>query len=74
MTCYSIEPRTRIYVNWHWVFSFTRNLSDRHEKKLLDTATETGLDATKTASKRVIHKTTEATRGLIRNKITEKSC
>ena len=36
----------------------------------MDTATKTGIDAAKTASKRVVQKTAEATGNLIRNKIT----
>ena len=47
--------------------SFTRNLSDKYEKKLLDTAKNTPLDAAKTASKKVIHKTVEATGEVIGN-------
>ena len=40
--------------------------------KLMDTATKTGIDATKTASKRVVQKTREATGDLIGNKIADK--
>ena len=35
----------------------------------MNTATETGIDAAKTTSKRVVQKTVEATRDLIGNKI-----
>ena len=35
----------------------------------MDTATKTGIDAAKTASKRVVQKTAEATEDLIGNKI-----
>ena len=38
----------------------------------MDTATKTGIDAAKTASKRVVQKTAEATRDLIGNKIADK--
>ena len=38
----------------------------------MDTETKTGIDAAKTASKRVVRKTAEATRDLIGNKITDK--
>ena len=38
----------------------------------MDTITKTGIDAAKTFSKRVVQKTAEATRDLIRNKITDK--
>ena len=37
----------------------------------MDTATESGIDAAKTASKSVVHKTAEATRDLIGNKIAD---
>ena len=39
----------------------------------MDTATKTGIDAAKTASKRVVQKTSEATGNLIRNKIADKN-
>ena len=38
----------------------------------MDTATKTGIDATKTASKRVVQKTAEATEHLIGNKVADK--
>ena len=38
----------------------------------MDTATKTGIDAAKTASKRVVQKTAEATGDLIRNQIADK--
>ena len=38
----------------------------------MDTATKTGIDATKTVSKRVVQKTEEATGDLIGNKIADK--
>ena len=41
-------------------------------KKLIDTATKLGVDAVKTASKRVVQKTAEATGDLIENKIADK--
>ena len=41
-------------------------------KKIMDTATKTGIDAAKTASKRVAQKTAEATGDLIGNKIADK--
>ena len=39
----------------------------------MDTATKTGIDAAKTASKRVVQKTAEATENLIGNKIADKN-
>ena len=41
-------------------------------KKLMDTATNTGIDPAKTASKRVVETTAEATGDLIGNKIADK--
>ena len=38
----------------------------------MDTAAKTGMDAAKTASKWVVHKTTEATGDLVGNKIADK--
>ena len=48
MQRYSIEPRTRKYVKGYGFLSFEREF----RKQLLDT----GLDAVKTASKKVVHK------------------
>ena len=47
------------------------NLVINMVKRLIDTATKTGIDATKTASKGVVQKPT-ATGELIENKITDK--
>ena len=52
--------------------SFARKLGDRYGKKLIDTATKIGIDAAKTASKRVVQKVAEATGNLIGNKIADK--
>ena len=72
--------------------SFARKSGDKYGKKLMNTATKTGinaakkfgdrcgknlmdtagLDAAKTASKRVIQKTAEATGDLIGNEIADK--
>ena len=52
--------------------SFARKFGDKYGKKLMDTATKTGIDAAKTASKRVVQKTAEATVDLIRNNLTDK--
>ena len=48
------------------------NLVISMEEKLIDTATKTRIDASKTASKGVVQKTAETTRDLIGNKITDK--
>ena len=52
--------------------SFARNLSDKYGKKILDTHTKTGLDAAKTASKKVDHKIAEALGKFIGSKISKK--
>ena len=73
---YSIEPRDRIYVNGYGFWSFDKNmgknLSNKYGKKLLDSAKKSTTDAIKTASKRAIQKTAEATGDLIDNKIADK--
>ena len=45
---------------------------DKYGKKLMDTATKTGIDAAKTTSGRIVQKTVEATGDLIGNKIADK--
>ena len=52
--------------------SFARKFGDKYGKKLMDTARKIGIDATKTASKRVVQKTAEATGDLMGNKIADK--
>ena len=56
--------------------SFAKNmgthLSNNYSQKLLDTAKKSTLESIKTASKRAIQKTAEATRDLIGNKIADK--
>ena len=69
---YSTEPKFRKYVQGYGFLSFARRLGDRYGKKLIDTATKTGVDAAKTASKRIVQKTAEATRDLIGNQIADK--
>ena len=49
-----------------------KSLSSKYVQKLLDSAKKSTADAIKTASKRAIQKTAEATRGLIGNKIAGK--
>ena len=68
---YSTEPKFRKYIQGYGFLSFARKLGDRYGKKLIDTATKTGIDAAKTASKRVVQKTAEATGDLISNKIAD---
>ena len=49
-----------------------RNLSNKYSRKLLDSAKTSTTDAIKTASKRAIQKTAQATGYLIGNKIVDK--
>ena len=69
---YSTEPRIRKYVKGYGFLSFARRYGDKYSKKLIDTATKTGIDAAKAASKRAVQKTAEATVDLIGNKIADK--
>ena len=62
---YSTQPKFRKYVKGYGFLSFARKFGDKYGKKLMDTATKTGIDAEKTASKRVVQKTAEATGDLI---------
>ena len=61
MTRCSLEPRTRKYVKGFRFLSFARNLFSKYGKRLLDTATKTGVDALKCTSKKVFHKAAEET-------------
>ena len=48
---YSTEAKYRKYVKRSGFLSFARRFGDKYAKKLMDTATKTGIDAAKTASK-----------------------
>ena len=73
---YSTEPRDRIYVKGYGFLFLTKNmgksLSSKYGQKLLDTAKKSTTDAIKTASKRAIQKTAEASGDLIGNRIADK--
>ena len=71
-TRYSIEPRDRVYVKGYGFMSFTRSISNKYGKKLVDTAKKSATDAIKTASKRAMQKTAEATGDMVGNKIADK--
>ena len=66
------EPRFRKYVKGYGILSFARKFGDKYGKKLIGSATTIGIDATKTASKRIVQKTAEATGDLIGNKMANK--
>ena len=65
-----------IYVKGYGFLSFAKNmgksLSSKYGQKLLDNAKKSTTDAIKTALKRAISETTEATSDLIGNKIADK--
>ena len=69
---YSTEPKYRKYVKSYGFLLFARKFEDKYGKKLMDAATKTGIDASETASKRVVQKTAEATEDLIGKKIDRK--
>ena len=69
---YSTEPRFRKYVKGYGFLSFAKKCGNNYGKKLMYTATKTGINAAKIASKRVVQKTAEATGDLIGNKIADK--
>ena len=52
--------------------SFTRSMSNEYGKKLVDTAKKSATNAIKTAFKRAIQKTAEATGDLVDNKTADK--
>ena len=60
---YSVELKYRKYVERYGFLSFARKVGNKYGKKLMDTATKTGIDAAKTA---------ETTGDLIGNKIADK--
>ena len=69
---YSAEPKHRKYVKRYGLLLFARKFGDKYGKKLMDTATKIGIDASKTASKKLVQKTAEARGDLIGNKIADK--
>ena len=66
---YSAESKYRKCVKGYNFLSFAKKFGEKYGRKLIDTATKTEIAAAKTASKRVVQKTTEATEDLIGNKI-----
>ena len=73
---YLLEPRERVYIKGYGFVSFAKNMgkssSSKYSQKLLDIAKKSTTDGIKTASKRAIQKTAEATGDLIGNKIADK--
>ena len=64
---HSTESKYRKYVRGYGFLSFLRKSGDRYAKKygkkLMYTATKVGIDAAKTASKRVVQKNCRSNRG-----------
>ena len=62
---YSTKPRERIYIKEFGFSFFARRFCDKHGTNIKDTAKKgaksVGMDAAKTASKRVVHRTPEST-------------
>ena len=50
---YLTEPNYRKHVKRYGFLPFAKRFGDKYGKKIMDTATKTKMDATKTASKRV---------------------
>ena len=73
---YSSEPKDWIYVKGYGFLLFAKNigknLSNKYSQKCLDRAKKSTTDAMKTASKKEIQITAEATHDLIGNKISHK--
>ena len=56
-----------------YLLSFARKFGNKYGEEPIGTVTNTGIDVVKTAFKRVVQKTAEATSDLIGNKITSKT-
>ena len=54
---YPIETRFRKYIKGYGFLSFAKKFGNKYGKKLMDTATKTGMDTAKMTSKRVVQKT-----------------
>ena len=51
---YSTEPRFRKYVKGYGFLSFVKKVGNKYDKKLMDTATKTGIGGAKAASQRAV--------------------
>ena len=69
---YSIEPRKRICMKGYGFMSFARNFSDKYSKSLIDKGIDVSKNFAKTAGKRILKKSAEATDDLIGNKTADK--
>ena len=59
---YSTAPRNRKFVEGYGFLLFARKCWDRYGKKLMDTTIKAGIDAAKTAPKRVVQKNSRSNR------------
>ena len=70
------EPRDRRYVKNYGFLSFAKNIgkniSNKYSQKRIDSAKKSAIDTIKTASKKAIQKTAEATEDFLGNKIADK--
>ena len=73
---YSLEPKYRKYVKGYGFLLFARECGEeygrKYGKKLMDTATKTGIDSAETTCKRVVQKPPEAAIDLTGDKIADK--
>ena len=69
---YSTEPSFRKYGKGYGFLSFAEKIGNKYDKKLMDAATKTGIDAAKTVSKILVQKTVETTGDLTGNEIADK--
>ena len=51
---YSVEANFRKYVKGYDFLSFANKFGNKYDKKLMDTAAKTGIDAVKTPSKLIV--------------------
>ena len=65
---YSVQLREQKYVKINGFLLVARTFGNKYDKKVIDTATKTEIDVSKTASKKVVHETAEATGGLTGSK------
>ena len=69
---YSTVPRKRKFVKGYGFLQIARKTGDKYCKKGMHTVTKAGIDAAKTAPKRVAQNIPETTGDLIKNKIADK--
>ena len=69
---YSLDPKYRKCVQGYGFLSFARKFGGKYSKKLMDTATKTGIDVAKADFTTVVQKTADTTAELIGNKIADK--